>query len=118
MRGQYLDMVLVQRSSDFIMAGSINQTQYAVFLCMVANVLGYIPGQFSWFVDNVQIYDRHIKAANEMLCRKSVACKPRIWVNPDVKDWYDYTPDDVRIENYPLEEIKAQNPQIKLDIAI
>ena len=114
----YLDMVLVQRSSDFIMAGSINQTQYAVFLCMVANVLGYTPGQFSWFVDNVQIYDRHMEAANELLRRESVDCEPKIWVNPDVKDWYDYTPDDVRIEDYPLEEIKKQNPQIKLDIAV
>ena len=114
----YLDMVLVQRSSDFITAGSINQTQYTVFLCMVANVLGYTPGQFTWFVDNIQIYDRHVEAAKELLSRESVECVPTIWVNPDVKDWYDYTPDDIKIEGYPLADIKAKNPQIKLDIAV
>ncbi len=114
----YLDMVLVQRSSDFITAGSINQTQYAVFLCMVANVLGYKPGQFTWFVNNVQIYDRHVDAALELLKRHSFQCSPQIWVNPDIKDWYDYTPDDVKITGYPLSEIKTQNPQIKLQIAV
>jgi thymidylate synthase len=114
----YLDMVLVQRSSDFVTAGAINQTQYAVFLCMVANILGYTPGQFTWFVDNIQIYDRHIEAAKELLSRESVECTPSIWINPDVKDWYDYTPEDIRIVGYPLAEIKEKNPQIKLDIAV
>lgn len=114
----YLDMALVQRSSDFITAGSINQTQYAVFLCMVANVLGYTPGQFTWFVDNIQIYDRHVEAAKELLSRESVECTPSIWVNPDVEDWYDYKPDDVKIVGYPLADIREQNPQIKLDIAV
>ncbi len=114
----YLDMVLVQRSSDFITAGSINQTQYAVFLCMVAHVLGYTPGQFTWFIDNIQIYDRHVDAAKEMLQRDSVECTPIVWINPDVKDWYDFTPDDVKIVGYPTAEIKEVNPQIKLDIAV
>lgn len=114
----YLDMVLIQRSSDFITAGSINQTQYAVFLCMVAHVLGYTPGQFTWFVDNIQIYDRHIEAAKELLNREPVECTPTVWINPDVKDWYDFTPDDVKIVGYPLAEVKEQNPQIKLQIAV
>lgn len=114
----YLDMVLIQRSSDFIMAGSINQTQYAVFLCMVAQVLGYKPGKFTWFADNIQIYDRHISAAEELLTRSSVECSPSIWINPEIKNWYDYTPDDVKIVGYPTEEIKRVNPQIKLSIAV
>ncbi len=119
----YLDMVLIQRSSDFVTAGSINQTQYAVFLCMVAHVLStedhkYVPGQFTWFVDNIQIYDRHIEAAKEMLSRSSVECTPTVWINPDVKDWYDFTPDDVKIVGYPFAQIKEVNPQIPLQIAV
>ena len=116
--GDYLDMCLFQRSSDFITAGCINQTQYAMFLAMVAQATGYIAGRFTWYVANLQIYDRHISAAKELLRRESVKCSPRIWINPEIHDWYDFTPDDVRIEGYPREEIKEQNPQIKLQVAV
>lgn len=114
----YLDMCLFQRSSDFVTAGSINQVQYAVFLCMVAHVLGYTAGQFTWFVDNIQIYDRHIDAAKEMLGRESFECLPSVWINPDVKNWYDFTIDDIKIVGYPTKEIREFNPQIKLPIAV
>jgi thymidylate synthase len=114
----YLDMMLVQRSSDFIVAGCINQFQYSAFLCMLAHVLGYKPGQFTWCVDNVQIYDRHMDAAEKILERESVPCQISIEINPDVCDWYDYKPGDVKVVGYPIDEIKKQNPQIKLQLAV
>lgn len=114
----YLDMCLTQRSSDFATAGCINQVQYLVFLHLMARHLGLTPGRFTWFYNNIQIYDRHIKQAKELIKRKPVECAPKIWLNPEKKNFYDFTVDDIKIIDYPREEIKEQNPQMKFDIGI
>lgn len=114
----YLDMCLYQRSSDYCTAGCINQVQYCIFLIIMAHCLDYKPGKFTWFVDNIQIYDRHIDQAIAMINRKSIDCHPHIWVNPDKKDFYSLTVDDIRLMNYPRDEIKKQNPQLKFPIGI
>lgn len=114
----YLDMILKQRSSDFLTAGCINQVQYLVFLYLVARHCGYTPGKFVWQYDNIQIYDRHVKQAEEILKRESVSCNPVIWLNPDKKNFYDFTVDDIEIRNYPRKEIAAKNPQIKFELGI
>ena len=72
--GDYLDMCLFQRSSDFLTAGVINQAQYAVLLIIVASIIKYNPGKFTWFVDNIQCYDRHIENAKELLSRQEIEC--------------------------------------------
>ena len=114
----YLDMCLVQRSSDFLTAGCINQVQYAVFLCLVAKHLGYTPGRFTWFYDNIQIYDRHIEQAKELLEREPIDCNPKIVINPDVNNFFDFKVSDVTIKDYPLDEIKKKNPQMKFEIGV
>lgn len=114
----YLDMCLFQRSSDFATAGCINQVQYAIFLALVARHLGYVPGKFTWMVNNIQIYDRHIKQVKEMLKRKPVECNPKIWINPEKTNFFDMTINDIKIIDYPRELIKEQNPQLKFDIGI
>ena len=116
--GDYLDMALIQRSSDFLVAGSINCTQYSVLLCLAARHLGYKPGMFTWYANNVQIYDRHIEAAEELYQRKGISCIPEVWINPEKTNFYDMTIDDIKIIDYPLKEIKQQNPQIKFDLGI
>lgn len=114
----YLDMCLFQRSSDFLTAGCINQVQYTCLLIMVARHLDLTPGRFTWFYDNIQIYDRHIEQANEMLKRRSVECNPKIVLNPDVHDFYQMKVSDIQIVDYPLAEIKTVNPQLKFDLGI
>ena len=111
-------MCLFQRSSDYATAGCINQVQYAVFLCLVARHFGYTAGRFTWFVDNIQIYDRHVEQVKQMLERESVECSPYVWINPEKKSFYDITIDDVKILGYPREEIKQKNPQLKFDLGI
>lgn len=114
----YLDMCLIQRSSDFATAGCINQVQYLVFLHLVARHLGLTPGRFSWFYNNIQIYDRHIEQAKELIAREPVDCEPKIWLNPEKTNFYDFTIDDIKITGYPRAEIKEKNSQMKFDLGI
>lgn len=114
----YLDMCLFQRSSDFATAGCINQVQYAVFLELIARHLGYVAGKFTWMVDNIQIYDRHVKQVEEMLQRTPIDCQPKVWINPNKTNFYDFTVDDIKIVDYPRDIIKTQNPQLKFDLGI
>lgn len=113
-----MDMVLVQRSSDFATAGVINELQYVALLMMVARHTGYKPGVFSHFMANVQIYDRHVEQAKELIEREPVECSPRLVLNPDVKNFYDVTEADFTMEGYPLDEVKAKNPQLKFELGI
>ena len=117
MDGTYLDMCLFQRSSDFLTAGCINQMQYLVFLCLVSKELNYKPGRFTWFYDNIQIYDRHIGQAKEILTRESVDCTPTISIDPNV-NWDTVMPENIHINDYPRELIKKKNPQMKFDLGI
>lgn len=117
---QYLDMCLFQRSSDFATASSINEVQYVILQTLFARHLGMKPGKFTWFVANVQLYDRHLEQAREMLSREPIELKekPYIWLNPEKKNFYDFTLDDIKIMNYSTKEIGKINPQLKFPIGI
>lgn len=114
----YLDMTMVQRSSDFATAGCINQVQYAALQIMVARELGLVPGIFTWKPVNIQLYDRHINQAIEMLDREPVNCEAKIELNEKVKKFDDVMPDDIKIKDYPKELIKKKNPQLKFQLGI
>ena len=130
-RGEYLDMLLVQRSGDMLTAsgpGGINEIQYAALLMMIARHTGYKPGVFSHMVANEQIYDRHMDAANNMRSRfsareqeefymesvlRETILQPRLVLNPEKTNFYDMTIDDFTMENYS--PIKTQ---LKLELGI
>ena len=123
-RGNYLDMVLIQRSGDMLTAsgpGGINEVQYASLLMMIARHTGYQPGVFSHLVANEQIYDRHMDVAMEMLERyKQIDAKeyyggepPYLTLNPEKTNFYDFTIEDFEIHNYnPIK------PQLRLELGI
>ena len=114
----YLDMTMVQRSSDFATAGCINQVQYVALQKMVAKDLGLNPGTFTWKPVNVQIYDRHIEQAIDLLNREPVNCKAEIALNDNIHNFDDFTPDDIQLVDYPREKIKTKNPQLKFPLGI
>lgn len=114
----YLDMTMFQRSSDFATAGCINQVQYATLQKLVAKELGLEAGTFTWKPVNVQLYDRHIDQAIEMLNREPVTCGAQITLNEAVEHFDDFTPDDIKITDYPRELIKTKNPQFKFPLGI
>ena len=130
-RGEYLDMLLVQRSGDMLTAsgpGGINEIQYAALLMMIARHTGYKPGVFSHMVANEQIYDRHMDAADNMRSRfsareqeefymesvlRETILQPRLVLNPEKTNFYDMTIDDFTVENYnPIK------PHLKLELGI
>ena len=101
-RGKKLDMTLIQRSGDAIPAagfGGINTIQYIFLLAMISRVTGYEIGTFSHYVNNLHIYDRHIEIANKISGAKEYP-SPKLWINPDIKDFYDFTDEDIKLIDY------------------
>ena len=105
---------MVDVSSDFCLAGIINEMQYVGLQYMVARHCGFKPGIFNHFIQNIHVYDRHMSGMLDLYDRKPIKCEPKIWLNPDKTDFYSFTPEDIKVIDYPLEQIKAQNPQITL----
>ena len=130
-RGEYLDMMLVQRSGDMLTAsgpGGINEIQYAALLMMIARHTGYKPGVFTHIVANEQIYDRHIDAANEMLKRfdekqkeeldetlvlNHMGTQPMLILNDNKTNFYDMNIEDFFMVNY-----NPMKPQLRLELGI
>ena len=114
----YLDMLMNQRSSDYETSCAINEIQYIALLLMVARECGMKPGVFTHVMENVQIYDRHIEQAKTIIVRTSVRCKPIFKLKESDKGFFDFTIDDFEMVDYPLDEIKKQNPQLKFELGI
>lgn len=112
-RGEYIDMMLYQRSSDWLTAGNINQMQYVALMMMVARHCGYKPGIFTHFIANQQIYDKHIDNAKEMYSREPINCTPILKLNTEKTNFYEFTVDDFVLDGY--ESVK---PQLKFELGI
>ena len=111
--GLILDMTLIQRSNDFIVAGYINKIQYTALLMMVAAHCNYAVGKFCHLVQNLHIYDRHFDAVSEILNRNPLDVQPKI-VLKENKNFYDYNIEDFEVlyaEDIP--KIKS-----KLELAV
>jgi len=109
-----LDMTLIQRSSDFLIAGFINKIQYLALQMMVAGHCGYKVGKFCHMVQNLHIYDRHFDAAIEITQRLPFEENYPYIVLGGNKDFYNYTIDDFKI--YNINDIKKIDSQLELAI--
>jgi thymidylate synthase len=112
--GMYFDMTLIQRSSDYLVAGHINKMQYVAFMMMVAKHCGFKLGKFCHFVQNLHIYDRHIEQAKELLFRAPSGIKPFLKLHvEDGTNFYNIKSSDFELINYyPIK------PQMKFDLGI
>lgn len=97
--GDKLNMILNQRSLDTLVAGAWNVAQYAVLQHMFAQVSGLKAGELVHVIADAHIYDRHIPIVEELISRKPYAA-PKFWINPEIKDFYQFTVDDFRLEGY------------------
>ena len=101
-----LNMVLNQRSQDVLAANNWNVCQYAILLMMVAQVCDMIPGELVHVIADAHIYDRHVDIIKELIERPSYPA-PKVRLNPEVKDFYQFTTADLIVEDY------VTGPQIK-----
>ncbi len=101
-----LNGILNQRSQDVLAANNWNVCQYAVLLHMLAQVCDMKAGELVHVIADAHIYDRHIPLIQELISREPYPA-PKFWLNPEIKDFYEFTPDDVRLDDYQT------HPQIK-----
>lgn len=109
----YFDLTLVQRSSDYIVAGHINMIQYVALQMMVAHECGYKVGKFARMTQNLHVYDRHLEQARELLERTPSPIQPELILNAEGKSFYDITVDDFKLENY-----HPVKPQLQFELGI
>ena len=107
--GDRLNMILNQRSQDMLVANNWNVCQYAILLHMFARVSGFKPGELVHVIADAHIYDRHVDAVKKLLELEPFEA-PGLWINPDVKSFYDFTVDDFRLEGYKCHEFTEKIP--------
>ncbi len=110
-RGDELNMMLIQRSSDYFVAGAINQFQYCALLAMVAHATGYKVGVMEYVIADLHMYDRHREQVMEISKREPKE-QPKVKLKEDApKDFYSITEEhfEVEYESYPPD---------KMDVAI
>ena len=94
-----LNGILNQRSQDVLAANNWNVCQYSVLLHMLAQVCDMEIGEFVHVIADCHIYDRHVDAIKELISREPFDA-PKFWLNPEIKDFYQFTKDDVRLDDY------------------
>ena len=109
-----LNMILNQRSNDVLVANNWNVVQYASLLMMFAQVSNMIPGELVHVIADAHIYDRHFDIVKEVISRPSTNITPIVTIDPDIKDFKDFTVKSFNIERY------AFNPKSvgKIPVAI
>ena len=94
-----LNAILNQRSNDVLAANNWNVSQYAVLIHMLAQVCDMEVGEFVHVIADAHIYDRHVPMIEELISRKPLPA-PKFWLNPEIKDFYQFTRDDVKVIDY------------------
>jgi len=118
---KYVDLTLIQRSSDYLVAGHINKMQYVALMMMIAKHCNYKVGNFAHFVQNLHVYDRHLEQAKTLLERAVVldslereVGQPQLILNvPDGTNFYDIATEDFEMINY-----NPFKPNLKFELGI
>lgn len=106
-----LNLLMKQRSNDFLVANNFNVVQYSLLVHMVAAHCGLQVGTLTHVIGDMHIYNKHIDQAIELMNREELET-PTFWINPDVKNFYDFTADDFKLI------YKEKHKQLQFDVAI
>ncbi len=98
-----LNGILNQRSNDVLTANNWNVCQYAVLMHMMAQVCGMDVGELVHVIADAHIYDRHVPMIEDLICREPYPA-PKFWLNPEIRDFYAFTPEDVKLLDYRTHE--------------
>ena len=110
--GDTLNGILNQRSNDVLTANNWNVVQYAILLHMFAQVSGLKVGELVHVIADAHIYDRHVPIVEKILTNPQYPA-PKLWINPEVKNFYDFTVDDFRLDGYEFTKLED-----KIEVAI
>lgn len=107
--GNKLNAILNQRSNDFLTANNWNVVQYAVLTYMMAQVSGLEAGEFVHVIADAHIYDRHIPIVEKILAKEPYPA-PKFIMNPEIKNFYDFTVNDFALEGYEFHKLEDKIP--------
>lgn len=107
--GNTLNAILNQRSQDMLAANNWNVVQYSILVYMMAQVSGLVPGEFVHVIADAHIYDRHIPIVEEIIGNEQFPA-PGFTLNPEVTDFYKFTTDDIKLDNYIYNKKKYDIP--------
>ncbi|MDO4441287.1 MAG: thymidylate synthase [Moraxella sp.] len=106
-----LSCQLYQRSADVFLGVPFNIASYALLTHMIAQVCDLKVGEFIWTGGDTHLYHNHFEQAKLQLTRKPLPlCQ--LELNPDIKDLFDFTFEDIKIVGYQSHE------RIKADVAV
>ena len=107
--GDRLNGILNQRSNDMLTANNWNVLQYSLLIYMFAQVSGLKPGKLIHVIADAHIYDRHVPLVKKVIAKPEHPA-PKLWINPEIKDFYDFTVDDFKLEGYEFETLEEKIP--------
>lgn len=108
---RYLDLQLYQRSQDCYLGQSYNIASYSLLLNMIAQIVNMVPREFIQSIGDAHLYANSIEATEELL-KREIKTLPKLWLNPDIQNIYDFRYEDINILNYD------PHPNIKVDVAV
>ena len=107
--GQRLNAILNQRSQDMLTANNWNVCQYAVLVHMMAQVSDLVAGELVHVIADAHIYDRHVPLVEQMLQNPPLPA-PRFVMDSSVSDFYAFTENSFRLENYEFHKLGQPIP--------
>lgn len=107
--GDTLNGILNQRSNDMLTANNWNVMQYSLLLMMFAQVSGLKPGKLIHVIADAHIYDRHVDIVKEIIAKPTHKA-PTIWMDPNIKNFYDFTLDSFKLIDYEFEPLDKKIP--------
>ena len=107
--GDTLNGILNQRSNDMLTANNWNVLQYALLLMMFAQVSGLKAGKLIHVIADAHIYDRHVDLVKEVIAKPQHKA-PKLRINPNVKNFYDFKVEDFELIDYEYEKLDKKIP--------